>query len=129
MKKMIKHSLLALVLALGITGCATVKVMNVSKQSIVEKTSTDKIYMAINRASSGLGWIVSKVDNNTAIATLNLRSHQAIVTITYTDKDYSINYKSSIDLKYDAVKNTIHKNYNGWIQNLNNAIQIQLSSL
>ena len=40
---------------------------------------------------------------------------------------YSIDYKNSLNLKYDSTKNTIHKNYNGWIQNLDNAIQVQLS--
>ena len=56
-------------------------------------------------------------------------SHTAIVEIPYTTKTYSIIYKDSTNLKYDAEKQTIHENYRGWIQNLDNAIKSRLSGL
>jgi hypothetical protein len=127
MKKMIKLGLLSLILVLGITACGSAKVMNVPSQEIVEKKTAEDVFNAIKRAGVGLGWIVKKSENNTAIATLNLRSHQAVIAISYTDKDYAIDYKSSVDLNYNQAENTIHSNYNGWIQNLNNAIKVQLS--
>lgn len=127
MKKMIKLGLLSLILILGITACGSAKVMNVPSQEIIEKKSQEDVFNAIKRAGVSLGWIVRKADNNTAIATLNLRTHQAVVVINYTDKDYSIDYKSSMNLDYSPEENTIHSNYNGWIQNLNNAIKVQLS--
>ena len=124
---MIKLGLLSLILILGITACGSAKVMNVPSQEIIEKKSQEDVFNAIKRAGVSLGWIVRKADNNTAIATLNLRTHQAVVVINYTDKDYSIDYKSSMNLDYSPEENTIHSNYNGWIQNLNNAIKVQLS--
>ena len=62
------------------------------------------------------------------MGTLNLRSHQAIVTIPYTSKTYSILYKGSTNLKYDADKQTIHENYAGWIQRLDGAIRSRLTA-
>jgi hypothetical protein len=55
---------------------------------------------------------------------LNIRSHQAVVLITFNEKEYSINYESSQDLDY--YQGQIHKNYNSWIRNLDNAIQREL---
>jgi hypothetical protein len=51
----------------------------------------------------------------------------AKVDVKYDTKTYNITYKDSSNLEYDG-KN-IHKNYNGWIQNLDNGIRAQLSNL
>jgi len=61
--------------------------------------------------------------------TLRLRTHTAVVNVIYDTSKYSIRYQSSIDLDYNAEKGTIHKNYNGWIQNLDAAIQRELANL
>lgn len=129
---MIKKIILGLVslgFILSITGCGTQKVVNIPNQTITEKVSSADVLKAIQRAGAGLGWIVKEVDGSNATAILNLRRHQAIVDIAYSAKDYSITYKSSQALKYDPAENTIHKNYNSWIRNLDNAIQMQLNLL
>ena len=46
--------------------------------------------------------------------------------IPYSTARYSITYKSSENLQ--AANGTIHKNYNGWIQNLTRGINAQLSA-
>jgi hypothetical protein len=51
------------------------------------------------------------------------------VDINYTTKGYSITYKDSADLKYDAEKGTIHEGYNKWIQRLDSNIRVKLSLL
>lgn len=51
----------------------------------------------------------------------------AQVDIPYNAKAYSIQYKNSANLKYDGV--SIHSNYNGWVQNLDRAIQSRLVAL
>jgi hypothetical protein len=58
---------------------------------------------------------------------LVLRSHRAVVDITYDTAAYSIKYKDSSDLEYDG--SSIHSNYNGWVQNLDKAIRAQLTAL
>ena len=60
---------------------------------------------------------------------MRLRTHVAIVDVTYDTSTYSIQYVDSTNLNYNESKGTIHKNYNGWIQNLENAIQRELSAL
>lgn len=120
----------ALVLALiFMSGCRSATVYNVMDAPTGVKSSTqeDKVFEAIKKAGISLGWIVKKVEPGVATAQLNLRSHMALVEIKYDKKDYSITYKNSMNLNYDPAKGTIHSNYNGWIQNLNQAIQVQLS--
>jgi len=52
-----------------------------------------------------------------------------VVDIAYDTKAFSITYKDSSNLQYDAAKSEIHKNYNGWVQNLENGIRAQLNVL
>jgi hypothetical protein len=58
------------------------------------------------------------------VGTLMLRSHTAVVEIPYSATSFSIKYRSSINL--DQSGGNIHKNYNGWIQNLYKGINTQL---
>ena len=52
--------------------------------------------------------------------TLDLRSHQAVVEIPYDTRRFTIRYVTSTNL--DASPGMIHRNYNGWVQNLQAAI-------
>jgi hypothetical protein len=61
--------------------------------------------------------------------TLRLRTHVAVVGVDYDPSKYSIRYKDSTNLRYDAETGVIHKNYNSWIQNLDAAIQRELANL
>jgi len=72
-------------------------------------------------------WSMRVVKPGHILAKLHVRSHSAIVDITYNTKSYSINYNGSTNLKYDPEEKTIHSNYNGWIQNLDNGIKAKLS--
>jgi len=129
MKKLIMVSI-AFVLSIAFLGCGTPLIYNVDNNTIAvsaDKATMAEIEKAIIRAGGGLGWIIKKEKEGLLKGTLVLRTHTAVVSITYNTKEYSIHYESSINLNYDAEKNTIHSNYNGWIQNLNKAIQIQLS--
>ena len=89
----------------------------------------DDVEVAIKRAGSGLGWVMLSDAPGKMTGTLRLRSHVAVVGVTYDTSTYSIQYKESTNLDYDAAKGTIHPNYNGWIQNLDNAIQRELAAL
>lgn len=114
-----------------LTGCRTSAVYNVMNNPVDVKKGVkdDKIFKAIKTAGLGLGWQVRKVKDGLAEAQLNIRDHMALVEIPYSKESFSIKYKNSSNLKYDAAKNTIHSNYNGWVQNLSNAISLQISSL
>jgi hypothetical protein len=87
----------------------------------------EQVKGAIVRAGAALGWQMKVSGPGLLTATLILRKHTAIVDIPYTTGKYSITYKSSINL--DASEDgQIHKNYNGWIQNLTRGINAQLSA-
>ena len=113
-----------------LTACGGAPVKNVSNHSVsISIDKKEEVRMAIKTAGASLGWIINDLDENTLEGVLMLRKHIAKITIPYSEKEYSLLYKSSENLKYNAEKNTIHKNYNSWITNLDQKIQVQLSVL
>jgi len=130
MKKMFKFSILVVVIMTLFTGCRTAPIHNYDSQvTVTSSVALDKVAKEIIAAGVGLGWEMKKVKDGEIVGTLFLRTHMAQVRIPYTTKSYQIIYKSSSNLKYDAKEHTIHSNYNGWVQNLNNAIQVRLGML
>ena len=85
-----------------------------------------EVRAAIVRAGAGLGWIMKDAGPGTINGTLILRTHTAEVQIPYSATSYGIVYKSSTNLQESAGK--IHRNYNGWVQNLNRGINAQLAA-
>jgi hypothetical protein len=122
---------LAVAVVLFAGGCANkLPVFNVAQAPVTANKSnvgTDDVRQAIVRAGSGLGWQMNADRPGHITGRLMLRTHIAIVDIDYTPKNYSIKYRDSTNLEYDGTG--IHKNYNGWIQNLDKAIQVQLQNL
>lgn len=133
MKKLFKIGIMLTLLAFMFTGCRTGALVNINDASFVpmdtQKLTMDNVGRSIIRAGATLGWQMKKVSDGEIVGTLYLRDHMAQVKIPYTTKSYSIVYQNSSNLKYDADNNTIHSNYNGWVKNLDRAIQIQLGLL
>ena len=146
MIQFLKSGLIAMVLMLGLTGCVTgVPIHNVKDAPVKtlsgKELPLDQATKAIVLAGMGLKWEMEVATPGHIIGTLNLRSHQAVVDITYNTMVYSIVYKSSKNLLIPIPSNTgtrniedriqqekmgIHPNYNSWIENLNNAIRTQV---
>ena len=126
-----KANILAILVvsALLIAGCRSSPILNIENApiEITAKHTSKDIKKAIIRAGAGLGWKMKAKKSGHIIGTLYLREHVAIVDIKYSNKSYSITYKSSENLNYDGTN--IHKNYNGWVTNLNRQIQAQLTSI
>lgn len=119
-------------LAILLTACAGHAVQNVENAPINTSNQNydlSDVTKAIQRAGVGLGWQMKEETPGHIVGKLFLRNHVAIVDITYTLDDYSVNYKDSTNLNYNPTDNTIHKNYNGWIQNLTRAIDSQMTAL
>ena len=117
--------------ATALTACNTIapiqNVENVPVSSSSNKPlSPPEVRAAIVRAGAGLGWIMKDAGPGTINGTLILRTHTAEVQIPYSAASYSIVYKSSINLQESGGK--IHRNYNGWVQNLNRGINAQLAA-
>ena len=111
------------------SGCRTNPVRNVNESptNVSSKASLAQVRDGIVRAGTALGWAMKADAPGHVLGTLNLRKHVAVVDINYDREKYSITYKNSTNLKYDGTN--IHSNYNGWIENLDNAIRTQLSTL
>jgi hypothetical protein len=86
----------------------------------------EQVRGAIVRAGAALGWIVKDAGPGKLHAILLIRTHTAEVDIPYSSASYSIAYSSSVNLEESGGK--IHRNYNGWIQNLNRGINAQLAA-
>jgi hypothetical protein len=108
--------------ALGLSGC-TRPIYNVSQHPFLQPGTIDNRTAQIQLAAAGLGWETQVVRPGVIRATLHLRTHVAVTEITYNEQVFSIIYVDSTNLQYDGT--SIHKNYNGWIQNLERAISVQ----
>jgi len=115
------------VIALG--ACRSAPIYNVSSDTMAtpQNASIEQVASAIKRAGAGLGWQMIDTGPGEIEGRLHLRSHVAIVSITFDTKQFSIFYKDSTNLDYDGTR--IHRNYNGWIQNLEQGILAQTSAL
>jgi hypothetical protein len=111
-----------------LVGCRTVPILNVKDVPVnvpAGQTATlATVEQAIIRAGNSLGWQMKVEKPGLIVGTLNLRTHTAIVDIPFTPSSFSIIYKSSVNLEQKG--DTIHSNYNGWVQNLDQAIRRQL---
>ena len=125
-------SLVLVCAAASMAGCNTIApIQNVSNASAIgtggKSLSTDEVRGAILRAGAGLGWIMTEARPGLVKGKLLLRTHVAEIEIPYSQTEYSIVYKTSVNL--DEAGGKIHRNYNGWIQNLNRGINTQLAAI
>lgn len=122
-------TILALLVAVAVlSACRSSQVYEVYDSPIPNGRISDRGFeKAAIRAGANLGWSVQRKAPGLMVATVHIRDHMAQVDIRYNSRSYSIRYRTSSNLKYDAEKQTIHSNYNSWVQNLDNAIRAQLS--
>jgi len=118
--------LILLFAMLGAGGCRTAPVSNVVAAPVttIQPATMQTVEAAIPKAGNGLGWTMVPRSPGKVEGVLALRTHKAVVDIDYDTKMYSIKYKDSVNLDYDG--KTIHKNYNGWVENLDRAIKSNL---
>ena len=125
-------AMLCLVL-IGLIGCRGGAQLYQVKDAPVQTASgkaltAEEVRKEIVSAGVAAGWQMAASKPGEIVGTLNIRSHQAVVSIPYTAKHYSILYKDSTNLKYDEKAQTIHENYASWIQRLDGAIRTRLSA-
>lgn len=131
MSRFVMRILAVAVVVLAVASCRSATVYNVENASLNlnKPVPTNQVQAAIKRAGASLGWSMRDVAPGHIEARLPVRSHVAVADILYNSKDFSIKYKDSTNLDYDPKDNTIHSNYNGWVQNLEKAIRAQTSTL
>ncbi|PZL87082.1 hypothetical protein FJP62_03000 [Pantoea vagans] len=117
---------LAVVAAL-LTGCARTAPIHNVNQSLTQRYSDNQMKTAIIEAGIGRKWVMTPVSPGVITGRLSQRGFAATIRITYTSQNYRIDYVSSENLK--AGQGQIHSNYNRWIANLDQDIQLRLSAL
>lgn len=133
----LKIALATIATVVFLVGCgrATVPVVNyndVSFTTTSKKPTLAQVKKAILTATETKGWIVNDKGPGKMDATLTVRGkHTVIVLITYSTTSFSINYVDSTDMKY-GIKNgepSIHPFYNTWVQELEEAINIEVKQI
>ncbi|QKJ21572.1 hypothetical protein [Poseidonibacter lekithochrous] len=130
MNKFVKYGVAALLGLFVLTGCTTLAIQNVEKAPVIseKKLSATQVKNIIKKSGEKIGWRFKEIAPGKMMGIINVRNkHTAAIDIKYDKNSYSINYKKSTNLKYNAENQTIHKAYNSWITNLKNAIDFELS--
>ena len=110
----------------ALVGCAgTEPIRNVDNQRIPRGWSMEELEHTIIEAGRPRGWIMKAAEPGHIVGIINVRDHQAAVDVFYDTRRYSILYRESNNLDYENGR--IHRNYNGWIMNLDRDIQTRLS--
>ncbi|MDR2573116.1 MAG: hypothetical protein LBC94_02010 [Desulfovibrio sp.] len=118
--------------------CALAALIGCRKAVPVESTSSSmpitataankaKIGDAIIRAGAATNWKITPAGDGKMTGTLNARAHTAVVSITYDDASYRIDYKDSVNLNYKD--GNIHPNYNKWVHTLDKNIRAEIAQL
>lgn len=110
-------------------GCTSAPVSNINGETIPtawngSAPALGDVEKAILSASQTRGWNSRIVRPGLIEASISVRSHRAEISIPYTERNYSIYYKSSDNLDYR--NGSIHRNYNKWVMKLSQAIQREL---
>jgi hypothetical protein len=130
MSSRIRFNLVVVAATLVLAAC-TVPIHNVADAQVTTNTgkslSTTQVRAAIITAGTSLGWSIKDAGPGRLEGTLRLRGNSAVVEIPYSSSRYSITYQSSEGLQ--AANGQIHKNYNGWVQNLDRAIRTEISRI
>lgn len=113
--------LVLVLVTITMVGCRQAVIRNIEDTPIVRydnrPLSLEEVERAIVYAGAELGWRMQPVEPGNMIGILDLRSHKAVVDIVYDANSYSIHYKDSENLLYEA-PNIIHRKYNNWVANL-----------
>lgn len=118
-----KFTLALVALFFGLVmGCARLETIQNPTVGVNFNLTQPEMREAIYRALPVYGWVGRDVGPNVIRATLNVRSHQAVVDITYDPQTIKFDYVSSNNLLKEVEANKIHRSYNRWINNLQTAI-------
>ena len=118
--------------ALVLLACASaiVPVHDFSNVPIAAKSTVtqEEVGKTIAKAGAAAGWHMSEVRLGHIVGSYRIRSHLAVVDVTYSTSAFNIKFKDGdAGLKYDG--QNIHQNYNSWVEELEKVIRAHLSAL
>jgi hypothetical protein len=120
--------------AVVVAACASAQqpVTNFSGVPLGAKSppSLDQVGKAIRQAGAAAGWQMSDLKPGHILGVYKIRSHTAIVDVTYSTSTYDIKFREGDPgLRYDAAAGTIHEQYNKWVGELEKVIRAHANSL
>ena len=114
-----------------VAGCKTNEpVTNYQSTPVATKSGKQdlaKVKKAIVVAGTKAGWQMQPIADGHILAAIFSRGHTAKIDIKYSVDTYSITYRESSNLQYDGTN--IHRDYNAWVNELNQNIRDELSKL
>lgn len=132
MASLIRKAVIAAATVVAIAACASARVPVQNYQNVpIEAKSNptlEQVGKAIVAGSLAAGWQANEIRPGSIVALYKIRTHTAVVDIAYTTKAYNITFKDGDPgLKYDG--QSIHQNYNDWVQSLERVIRAHVNSL
>ncbi|WP_313600386.1 hypothetical protein [Pseudomonas sp.] len=127
MSSLLRATFITLAL-LSAAGCTSKPVLNShSELPAGTQVSEEKMKQVIVNALQKREWTVQRLSPQLVQAEITVRGqYHAEIDIHYTRSSYAITYRDSRDLGYKDGK--IHRNYNRWVNNLDNDIMAGLRS-
>ena len=88
----------------------------------IRELPTSKMRDIVEKAALTRDWIPTIKGKNCVQCKLRARKHEVVVDVIIEEKRLVIRYVSSVNMDVDPVRKTIHRKYNGWIDNLTREI-------
>ena len=128
---------LAFIAALTLAGCRVAPLYNANEitfaappTSTVKEFTLDDYRNAIIRAGARRGWSFKEEEPGHLVGEVTVRGkHYASVDVLYNLNQFSIVYRGSRNLNYNASRKEIHPNYNSWIKLLQQDIQNEITEM
>lgn len=132
MKKRVTLILLSLVVVLCVMSLGCRKRAPITEPSNLSLSAygtftQEQVRDAILRGGTNIGWQMREEKPGVVLGTWIARSHNVTVEIPYTDKGYTIKYRSSVNMREG--QGTIHPNYNRWVDRLNRNIAAEVGRI
>ena len=113
-----KKLICLLTLCLFAAACRSYPTVYEVKNRAVTVAEGQTLRQAILQAGRGRRWMMHEVKPGLIQGVLNVRGHEVVVNIPYTQDSFSIEYVSSENMRYNPKKNRIHRKYKQWVRNL-----------
>lgn len=130
--KVTRSLLVVFACTIFLAACTSHPLMNINDRQVPNRLdgaiqTQESVKKGIISGCIDKGWTCREVSPGLIAASIDVRKHRAEANISYDSDSYNITYKNSQLLDYNSKRNTIHRNYNRWVANLDNAIAKRLA--
>lgn len=125
--------LILLIASIAFVRAEAARIVNLENLAIPERSdgsgfSLEEVRALIMNGCTRRDWKPNYEGGSVITCSILVRSrHFVKVEISFSEVDYSIYYLDSDQMDYNAAKQSIHRKYNGWVNNLRLMIDQQFS--